>query len=121
MHWHVFDRCGDDLVPSEQHIRIFQRYKDLGVSNLIPIGVNHVRKIPLVVDGYDPEMLIDQIVGVDDDDDETNSPALIEQMGLHHQKIWLLALQVTHLRRELADSQVEHERQLQVRLVSDLS
>ncbi len=120
MLWCVFDSCGDDLVPSEQSIRIFQRYEDLGVNNLLPVGATPVRKIPLVVDGYDSEVLIDQIVG-DNDNDETNNPALMERMGLRRQEIRLLASQVTHLRRELADSRVEHERQLQVRLVGDLS
>jgi len=38
-------------------------------------------------------------------------------MGLRCQEIHLLASQVTHLRWELADSRVEHEKQLQVRFV----
>ena len=116
----MFDSCGDDLVPSEQRIQIFQRYEDLGVNNLLPVGVSPVRKSPLIVDGYDSEVLIDQMVG-HNDNDEPNNPALMERMGLRRQEIRLLASQVTHLRRELADSRVEHERQLQVRLVGDLS
>jgi hypothetical protein len=68
-----------------------------------------------VVDGYDSEVLIDQVVGGEDDD--TDNPVLIQRMGLRRQEIRLLASQVIHLRRELADSRVEHERQLQVRFV----
>ena len=59
--------------------------------------------------------MIDQVVGGEDDD--TDNQVLIQQMVLSCQVICLLASQVTHLRRELADSRVEHERQLQVRFV----
>ncbi len=102
-------------MPPEQQIRILQRYEDLSANNLLSVGTNPVKKIPLVVDGYDSEVLIDQVVGGEDDD--TDNPVLIQQMGLRRQEIRLLASQVIHLRRELADSRVEHERQLQVRFV----
>jgi hypothetical protein len=115
MLWRIFDRCGEDLVPPEQRIRILQRYEDLSANNLLSVGTNPVKKIPLVVDGYDSEVLIDQVVGGDDDD--TDNPVLIQRMRLRRQEIRLLASQVIHLRRELADSRVEHERQLQVRFV----
>ena len=59
--------------------------------------------------------MIDQVVG--GEDDVTDNQVLIQKNGLPHQEIRLLASQVTHLRWELADSRVEHERQLQVRFV----
>ena len=67
-----------------------QRYEDLSANNLLSVGTNPVKKIPLVVDGYDSEVLIDQVVGGDDDD--TDNPVLISQWGyvarrfvfLHH-------------------------------------
>ena len=87
----------------------------MSANNLLSVGANPVKKIPLVVDGYDSEVLIDQVVGGEDDD--TDNPVLIQRMGLRRQEIRLLASQVIHLRRELVDSRVEHERQLQVRFV----
>ena len=111
--------CSDDLVPREQRRRILELFEDLGVNNLLPAGKNPVRKIPVVVDGYDTEVLMDQIVSGDDVDENNNTAP--QRIGLRRQEIRLLASQVTHLRRELADSRVEHERQLQVRLVGDLS
>ncbi len=87
-------------------------FEDLAVNNLLPAGKNPVRKIPVVVDGYDTEVLMDQIVGGDDVDEDNNT--VPQRIGLRRQEIRLLASQVTHLRRELADSRVEHERQLQV-------
>ena len=112
MLWRIFDMCSDDLVPREQRRRILELFEDLGVNNLLPAGKNPVRKIPVVVDGYDTEVLMDQIVGGDDVDENNNTAP--QRIGLRRQEIRLLASQVTHLRRELADSWVEHERQLQV-------
>ena len=62
MVWRMFDECGEELVPSEQRQQIYERYEDLGASNLLPVGANPVQKIQLVVDGYDPEVLFDQVV-----------------------------------------------------------
>jgi hypothetical protein len=62
------------------------------------------------MEGYDSEVLIDQVVGGDDEDDAHN-PALLRRLGLCHQEIRLLASQVTHLRRKIAHTRVEHERQ----------
>ena len=67
-----------------------------------------------MVDGYDLEVLIDRLVGGDDEDD-ANNPALLQGLGLHRQEILLLVSQVTHLMREMADAWVQHERQSQVR------
>ena len=72
----------------------------------------------MLVDGYDSEVLIDQVAGGEDDD--TENPVLVQQTGLCHQEIPLLASQVIHLRRELASIRVEYERQLQVRFVGEI-
>ena len=114
MLWRIFDTCGNDLVPPERRRRVLELFEDLGVNNLLPARTNPVRKIPVGVDGYDTEVLMDQIVGGDDADENNNRAPL--WIGLCLQEICLLASQVTHLRRELADSWVEHERQLQVSL-----
>ena len=59
--------------------------------------------------------MIDWVVGGEDDD--TEDQVLIQQIGLLCQEIRLLASQVIQLRWELADSRLEHERQLQVKFV----
>jgi len=40
----------------------------LSANNLLSVATNPVKKIPLVVDGYDSEVLIDQVVCGEDDD-----------------------------------------------------
>ena len=66
--WRMFDPSGDDLIPEEQRSRVMARYGDLGNANLLAPGTNPVRKVPLVVDGCDAEVLIDQVVGGDEED-----------------------------------------------------
>lgn len=83
------------------------------INHLEP-GTNPVKKVPVVVDGYDAEVLMDEIVVGDDGDNDEGPSVVLQRMGLRHQEIRLLASQVTHLRRELLDSWVEHERQMQV-------
>jgi len=51
-----------------------------GTSDLLPAGANHVQKIPLVADCYDSGVLIDQVVG-GDEDDITNA-ALLQRVQL---------------------------------------
>ncbi len=114
MLWRIFDRSGEDLVPSAQRMRIMARYEDLGADNHLEPGTNPVKKVPVVVNGYDAEVLMDEIVVGDDGDNDEGPSVVLQRMGLRHQEIRLLASQVTHLRRELLDSRVEHERQMQV-------
>ena len=87
----------------------------MSANNLLSVDTIPVKNIPLVVDGHDSEVLMDKVDG--GEDDNTDNPVLIQRMVLHCQEICLLASQVIHLRRELADSRVEHERQLKVRFV----
>lgn len=74
--------------------------------------VNSYQKVPLVVDGYDLEELIDQVVGRDDEYDANNA-SLLQWLGLCHQEIGLLASRVTHLTREMEETQIKHAKQLQ--------
>ena len=59
------------VVRSWCHLRRASRFMrglmTWGASNLLPAGANHVQKILLVADGYDSEVLIDQVVGGDED------------------------------------------------------
>ena len=61
--WRIVDPSGDDLVPDEHCRRVMAKYLDLGVHNLLSLGSNPVRKVPLIVDGYDAKVLIDRAVG----------------------------------------------------------
>ena len=114
MLWRIFDRSGEGLVPSAHRVRIMARYEDLGADNHLEPGTNPVKKVPVVVNGYDAEVLMDEIVVGDNGDNDEGPSVVLQRMGLRHQEIGLLASQVTHLRRELLDSQLEHERQMQV-------
>ena len=40
-------------------------YSDLGQRNALENGTNPVKKVPLVLDGHDLEVLIDEIIGSD--------------------------------------------------------
>ena len=116
MLWRIFDNSGDDLVPVEQKNRILARYRDLRDRNSLPEDSNPVKKVPLVVDGFDAEVLIETIEDADEEDGGgVNGSATIQRMGLRRQEIRLLASQVHHLRRQLAEQQAENERRFEVR------
>jgi hypothetical protein len=53
-------------------MHILQQYEDLGMNNFLAAGANPVRKIPVVVDRYNSEVLIDKVVGGDDKDNNNN-------------------------------------------------
>jgi hypothetical protein len=62
------------------------RYGDLGVNNLLRQGTNMVKKVALIVDGYDAEVLNDKAVGRDDDNNgiidnnkNDNNPLIVRQ------------------------------------------
>jgi hypothetical protein len=92
-----------------------ERY-DFIPHKTIPVGVNPIKKVPLIVDGYDAEVLIEIADGADvitmEEGERAN--ASVPRMGLRHQEIRLLASQVHHLRMENAEMRLEYERQNQV-------
>jgi hypothetical protein len=61
--WRMFDPLGENLVPEEHRSRVMARYGDIGVNNLLSQGTNPMKKVALIVDGYDAEVLIDKAVG----------------------------------------------------------
>jgi hypothetical protein len=99
--WRMFDPSGENLVPDEHRSRVMARYGDIGVNNLLSQGTNPVKKVALIVDGYDAEVLINKAVGGDDDDDGMNdnnkndkNPLIVRQrLGMRRQEIRLLASQ----------------------------
>lgn len=66
--WRLFDPSGDNIVPEEMRARVMARYADLGHDNTLPAGTNPVRKVPLIVDGADSEVLVDRVDFGDDDE-----------------------------------------------------
>ena len=98
--WRIFDPSGDDLAPDEHHRRVMARYLDLGVHNLLSLGSNPVRKVPLIIDDYDAELLIDRVVsGYEYGDEGTvdgkinDSLGVRQRLGMRRQEIQLLASQ----------------------------
>ena len=116
MLWRIFDGCGDVLVPTEQKSRIMARYADLRDRNSLAEGSNPVKKVPLVVDGYDAEVLIEAIEECEGEDGGGGAGSnYFQRMGLRRQEIRMLASQVNHLRRELAEQNLETDRRIEVR------
>jgi hypothetical protein len=110
MLWRMFDSSGDDLVPAEQKTRIMARYEDLGDRNTLTAGRNPIRKCPLVVGGFDTEVIIEKFDVRDGDGGEVNT----RSMDLRVQELRLVASQMYHLRRDFADFRADHDRQMQV-------
>jgi hypothetical protein len=110
MLWRMFDSSGDDLVPAEQKTRIMARYEDLGDRNTLAAGRNPIRKCPLVVGGFDTEVIIEKFDVQDGDGGEVNT----RSMGLRVQELRLVASQLYHLRRDFANFRADHDRQMQV-------
>ena len=138
--WRLFDPSGDNIVPEEMRARVMARYADLGHDNTLPVGSNPVRKVPLIVDGADSEVLIDRVDYGDDNEgggrgDDGDAMALDgrQRRALSNAQLRMLTSQgelllvvlfhevyfdfahiylVAHLRRENADMRLEYERQL---------
>jgi hypothetical protein len=90
--WRIFDPSGNNLVPEVMRARVMARYADLGANNALPSGMNPVKKVPLVVDGFDSDVMIDQIVG-ESEDGGNDVSTLRQRMGMRRQEIRLLASQ----------------------------
>jgi hypothetical protein len=112
MLWRMFDSSGEKLVPAEQKRRILERYTDIP-HKTIQVGVNPIKKVPLIVDGFDAEVLIEIADAVMMKEGE-QAAASVPRLGLRCQKLCLLSSQVHHLHTENAEQRLEHERQVQV-------
>jgi hypothetical protein len=65
----LFDRTGEDAVHTPMRESIMRAYQDLGARNLLKEGCNPIRRRPLIVTGYDTEVMID-VMEVEGHDDE---------------------------------------------------
>jgi hypothetical protein len=113
MLWRVFDSSGELLVPEDQKQRILDRYSDIR-HKTIADGSNPIKKVPLIVDGFDAEVLMETVEGGDLTEEGERIASSVPRMGLRRQEIRLLASQVHHLRTENAQQRLQHEREMQV-------
>ena len=110
----LFDRTGENATPTPMRESIMRARQDLGARNLLEEGCNPIRRRPLIVVGYDTEVMI-YVMEVEGDDDEgggigANVDSLRSAM-VCNQEVCLLSSQILHLRRELCDAQTEGHRQ----------
>jgi len=63
----VFDRRGDDAVPTPMRELIMQVNHDLGSHNILEDGCNPIKRRPLIVTGYNLEVIIDLMEARDED------------------------------------------------------
>ena len=114
--WKIFHVSGEQL-PIQLCTGVMSAYNNLPERCSLEAGENPVRKTPLGVAGVDAELIIDEIMG--DDDNETTNNSVGSgggqgnnraRHGIQRQEVRLLSSQVMHLRRELSDSRAELER-----------
>ena len=113
----VFDRTGEDAVPTPMRESIMQAYHELGSRNILEDGCNPIKRRPLIVTGYDTEVIIDLMEADDDDgqgglangDGDPRRAAMVR-----NQEVRMLSSQILHLRRELCDARTEGDRQLTI-------
>jgi hypothetical protein len=113
----VFDRTGEDAVPTPMRESIMQAYHELESRNILEDGCNPIKRRPLIVTGYDTEVIIDMMDADDDDgqgglangDGDPRRAAMIR-----NQEVRMLSSQILHLRRELCDARTEGDRQLTI-------
>ena len=92
-------------------------YQDLGAWNLLKEGCNPISRRPLIVTGYDTEVMIDVREVEGDDDEGGGIGANVDSRRLamvRNQEVRLLSSQILHLRRELCDARTEGDRQLTI-------
>ena len=106
MLWRICDESGKHLVPHDQKERVSARLRDLGLDSTC----NPVKKVPLLVDGYDAEVVIDEYCGDDEDGDGGACG-----MALGRAEMRLMSSNISHLRQELRNAELEHLRQVQVK------
>lgn len=113
----LFDRTGEDAVPTPMRESIMRAYQDLGARNLLEEGCNPIRRWPLIVTGYDTEVMIDKMEMEGDEDEGGGIGADVDGRRLvmvHIQEVRLLSLQILHVHRELCDARTEGDRQITI-------
>jgi hypothetical protein len=96
---------------------IMRAYQDLGARNLLEEGCNPIRRRPLIVTGYDTEVMIDVMEMEGDDDESGGIGANVDSRRsamVRNQEVRLLSSQILHLRRELCDARTEGDRQITI-------
>ena len=111
--WRIFDKSGDDLVPNFIHQHVMQAYGDLGSHSTLENDTNPVDKVPMGVDGYDSEVIMD-VNMFDGIDGSEESDDIQQCIGMRHQEVCLLSSQVLPMRHELINSCAEFEHQLSI-------
>jgi hypothetical protein len=64
MLWRIFDSSGELLVPEDQTQHILDRYLDIRHKSIAD-GSNPIKKVPLIVDGFDAKVLMETVEGGD--------------------------------------------------------
>ena len=113
----VFDRTGEDAVPTPMRESIMQAYHELESRNILEDGCNPIKRRPLIVTGYDTEVIIDLMEADDDDgqgglangDGNPHRAAMIR-----NQEVCMLSSQILHLCHELCDALTERDCQLMI-------
>ncbi len=113
----VFDRTGEDVVPTPMRESTMQAYHELESHNILEDGCNPIKRRPLIVTGYNMEVIIDLMEADDDDgqgglangDGDPRRAAMVR-----NQEVRMLSSQILHLRRELCDAWTEGDRQLTI-------
>ncbi len=113
----VFDRTGEDAVPTPMRESIMQAYHELESHNILEDGCNPIKRRPLIMMGYDTEVIIDMMEADDDDgqgglangDGDPHWTAMI-----CNQEVRMRSSLILHLRHELCDAWTEVYRQLTI-------
>ena len=97
----LFDRTGDDAVPTPMRESIMRAYQDSGARNLLEEGCNPIRRGPLIVTWYDTEVMLDVMEVEGDDDKGGGLGASVDSCRsamVRNQEEHLLSSQILHLR-----------------------
>ena len=127
--WQCCDESAYQVVPPEIRQRIEDASSDLVSTGryTVPDGENPVSKIPLICDGVDAQLIIEEAFADEEGEDDgntgigggannNNDAGRRVRRRIEKQEMRMLATQIVHLRREVADARAEHSRDfMQVR------
>ena len=97
MLWHLFDHSGDDCFPEHRCNQIMQAYRDRGFHNTLEDGCNPVKKRPLVVSGYDTEVMMDLLEEDFVGEGVSAVDTVRRSIAVRNQEVRLLSSQGIHL------------------------